>query len=288
MKHTEHKSIEHDRHEPNEIELKEMNTDLKHRLKDALGLSPQDLTAMRDQIDRISQEMRELQNKVYLIESIDAKDITTLALDREDRNTLEAMQDRRRRAVNDINAKNKEAALLTRMAIVGAFFGIIVGASTLVWNIINALYAPKAQSLAAAPEDPEEVIRRRLEEWKNLSDQAFWAFVSAHVERRNLSLQGQLIVCLLLRQPAIVRPTELHWAPGAIREAMDALHQAFRTSTTVPRSAGFYTAVSSMTGRFIAPGDSAPIVATIPRPLAADLIAHVLAELLDSDEPLFT
>lgn len=288
MKHVEHKSIEHDSHEPSDIELKEMKSDLTHHLQKAFDLSPEDVAAMRNDIDRISQKMGELENKLYLIESIDAKDMTTLALERQDRNTLEGMRDRRHRAVKDIIAKNKEAALQTRMAIVGAFFGIIVGASSLVWNIINALYAPKAQPLAAAAGDSDELIRRRIGEWRNLSDQAFWAFVSAHVERRSLSLQGQLIVCLLLRQPAIARPTDLQWAPGAIREAMDALHQAFRTSTTVPRSAGFYTAVAGMTGTFISPGDSAPIVAAIPRPLAADLIAHVLAELLDSDEPLFT
>lgn len=288
MKHAEHRSIEHDKREPNEIELEEMKSDLMRHMQTSLDRVAEDIIAMQEDVNRIANRMTEIGNRISLIEAIDSKDPTVLGLGLEDRNTLEAMRDRRSRAVKDITSKNKEAALQTRMAIVGAFFGIIVGASSLVWNIINALYAPKAQSLAAAAGDPDELIRRRIEEWRNLSDQAFWAFVSAHVERRNLSLQGQLIVCLLLRQPAIARPTDLQWAPGAIREAMDALHQAFRASTTVPRSAGFYTAVSGLTGRFIASGDTAPIVAAIPRPLAADLIAHVLAELLDSDEPLFT
>lgn len=288
MKHVEHKTIEHDTREPNDIELEEMKSDLTRHIQTALDRGAEDITAMRDEIERLANRMTEIGNRISLIEAIDIKDPTVLGLGLEDRNTLEAMRDRRSRAVKDITAKNKEAALQTRMAIVSAFFGIVVGASALVWNIINALYAPKAQSLAAAAGDPDEVIRRRIEEWRNLSDQAFWTFVSAHVERRNLSLQGQLIVCLLLRQPAIARPTDLQWAPGAIRQAMDALHRAFRASTTVPRSAGFYTAVSGLTGRFIATGDTSPIVAAIPRPLAADLIAHVLAELLDSDEPLFT
>jgi hypothetical protein len=288
MKHVEHRSIEHDNREPNEIELEEMKSDLTHHMQKALDRSPQDITTMRSEIDRISREMKNLERQVFLIEAIDMKDLTLLNLSDVEVGRVNSLRDSRSRAVKEINAKNKEAALQTRMAIVSAFFGIVVGASALVWNIINALYAPKAPSLAAAPGDPEDVIRRRIKEWRDLSDQAFWAFVSAHVERRTLSLQGQLIVCLLLRQPAIARPTDLQWAPGAIREAMDALHAAFRASTTVPRSAGLYTAVSGMTGRFIAPGDSAPIVAAIPRPLAADLIAHVLAELLDSDEPLFT
>lgn len=288
MKHVEHKTIEHDTREPNDIELEEMKSDLTRHIQTALDRGAEDITAMRDEIERLANRMTEIGNRISLIEAIDIKDPTVLGLGLEDRNTLEAMRDRRSRAVKDITAKNKEAALQTRMAIVSAFFGIVVGASALVWNIINALYAPKAQSLAAAAGDSDEVIRRRIEEWRNLSDQAFWTFVSAHVERRNLSLQGQLIVCLLLRQPAIARPTDLQWAPGAIRQAMDALHRAFRASTTVPRSAGFYTAVSGLTGRFIATGDTSPIVAAIPRPLAADLIAHVLAELLDSDEPLFT
>lgn len=288
MKHPEHRSIEHDKRERNEVELEEMKSDLMRHMKKALKLSEKDVVAMGNEIERISGKMEALERKVLLIEWIDAKDLTILNLREGEGGTLNVLRDARTRAVKEINAKNKEAALQTRMAIVSAFFGIVVGAASLVWNIINALYAPKAQSLAATAGNPEDVIRSRIEEWRNLSDDAFWIFVSAHVERRNLSLQGQLIVSLLLRQPAIARPTDLQWAPGAIREAMDALHRAFRASTTVPRSAGLYTAVSGMTGRFIAPGDSAPIMAAIPRPLAADLIAHVLTELLDSDEPLFT